>query len=389
MAERSAAGGDRGGDGCQGLYARLQQRRPIPLDAELHCAPGEVLALVGPSGSGKSTLLRCIAGLHSPQHGELRCAGELWYRRDAAARTVELAPQRRRVGFVFQHFALMPHLCALDNVGLALGHLPRAARAARAGELLARVHLDGLEQRRPAQLSGGQQQRVALARALARDDPRGPAVLLLDEPFSAVDQVTRRKLRREMVGLTRELRIPILLVTHDLDEARMLGDQLCVLHNGETLQQGRPEEVLERPVSASVARLIDLRNLFEARLVEHDAAAGLSRIDWCERQLEAPLDRRFRPGDPLCFCIAPERILLHQRVRPSRGAAENPLVAQIRDMISVGGLVSVLLDGSCGERLEMDLPPHVAQRNGLRIGDEIGVSLLSESIHLMPWQALR
>ncbi len=388
MAERGEGGVDRRG-AAPGLYVRLQQRAPIPLDAELRCAPGEVLALVGPSGSGKSTLLRCIAGLHSAQRGEVRCGGELWYRGDGGARGLDLPPQRRSAGFVFQHFALLPHLCALDNVCLALGHLPRAARAARARELLARVHLDGLERRRPAQLSGGQQQRVALARALARDDPHGPAGLLLDEPFSAVDQVTRRKLRREMAGLTRELRIPILLVTHDLDEARMLGDQLCVLHNGASLQQGRPEAVLERPASASVARLMDLRNLFEARLVEHDPAAGVSRIDWCERRLDAPLDRRFSAGDPLCFCIAPERILLHQRVRPSRGVVENPLVAQIRDMISVGGLVSVLLDASCGARLEMDLPPHVVQRNALRVGDEVGVSLLAEAIHLMPWQALR
>ena len=162
-----------------GLEIVASQTQPITLQAELACAPGELLALVGPSGSGKSTLLRCIAGLHSPQQGYIRCGGVSWY--DAQQR-INLPPQSRRVGFVFQNYSLFPHLSAQDNVLCALGHLPARQRGARALELLAMTHLKGLEARKPAQLSGGQQQRVALARALARD----PAVLLLDEPFSCL-----------------------------------------------------------------------------------------------------------------------------------------------------------------------------------------------------------
>jgi molybdate transport system ATP-binding protein len=150
-------------------------------------------------------------------------------------------------------------------------------------ELLERVHLQGLESRRPGALSGGQQQRVALARALARD----PEVLLLDEPFSAVDQVTRRKLRLEMAELTRNLRVPVILVTLDLDEACMLGDRLVVLHNGETLQDDTPQAVLRYPASATVARLIDVRNLFEAQQgLGHAPDQNTTVLDWQGIRLE-------------------------------------------------------------------------------------------------------
>src|SRR5215471_4570843 len=207
------------------LQVQLRQERPIPLDAKLDCGPGELLALVGPSGSGKTTILRCIAGLRRAERGSITCNGTTWLDTD---RDINLPPQRRSVGFVPQHYALFPHLTAEANVRFALGHLPRTERAVRASELFSLVHLTGLEGRNPAELSGGQQQRVALARALARD----PAVLLLDEPFSAVDQVTRRKMQRELAQLRERIRLPIILVTHDLDEAVSLANRIVVLHRG-------------------------------------------------------------------------------------------------------------------------------------------------------------
>jgi molybdate transport system ATP-binding protein len=158
------------------LKVSLKQRAPIPLAVELRCAPGELLALVGPSGSGKTTILRSIAGLVRPACGRVACAGITWF--DSAAGTW-VAPQARRAGFVFQDYALFPHLTALHNVMVALEAFDRGSREARARALLGLVHLEGLENRPPYTLSGGQQQRVALARALARD----PLVLLLDEPF--------------------------------------------------------------------------------------------------------------------------------------------------------------------------------------------------------------
>lgn len=234
-----------------GLSVTLKQQGPIALDVEFSVAPGEILALVGPSGSGKSTTLRAIAGLYAPSSGCILCNGTVWFDSKLG---VDLPARSRRVGMVFQSYALFPHLTALENVMEALGDLPPVERHTQAHALLQRMHLDGLEARRPAALSGGQQQRVAVARALARR----PNVLLLDEPFAAVDRVTRRKLRRELIELRRELPMPVILVTHDLDDVIRLADRMCVLSGGQILQTGAVEEVMAHPASATVAELLDL-----------------------------------------------------------------------------------------------------------------------------------
>jgi molybdate transport system ATP-binding protein len=235
------------------LQVRLRQAGPIPLDAELSCDEGELLALVGPSGSGKSTILRTISGLYEPHEGHVTCAGSVWFDSRGA---VNIPPHIRAVGFVFQSYALFPHMTALGNVMAALGRRPKKERQEKAHALLALVRLQGLEDRRPALLSGGEQQRVAIARALARE----PAVLLLDEPFSAVDRRTRRKLHAELAELRKAVRIPIVLVTHDLDEAVALADRMTVLDRGETLQTGKPSEVVRKPASSRVADALDLAN---------------------------------------------------------------------------------------------------------------------------------
>lgn len=235
----------------QGLAVRLRQAGPIPLDIELACRPGELLALVGPSGAGKSTILRSICGLYWPKDGHVACDGEIWLDTE---RSLSLPAHRRRAGLVFQAYALFPHMTALGNIMAAMSHRPRAEREARARALLETVHLTGLEHRRPGELSGGQQQRVALARALARD----PLALLLDEPFSAVDRPTRRGLHDTLQQLRREASIPIVLVTHDLDEAVRLADRLAVLDHGALLQVGDPAEVVARPVSQRVRDVLDL-----------------------------------------------------------------------------------------------------------------------------------
>jgi molybdate transport system ATP-binding protein len=234
-----------------GLRVRLAQAGPIPLAVELACRPGELHAIVGPSGAGKTTLLKAIAGLYRPRDGQITCGSAVWF--DAAAGTW-LAPQARRVGLVFQAYALFPHMSAQANVETSLASQPRAERAAQAFALLTQVGLADKAHRRPADLSGGEQQRVALARALARS----PAVLLLDEPFAAVDRRTRRRLQQDLATLRQTLPIPILLVTHDLDEARALADQMSVLHEGQVLQTGTPEEVMARPASPLIADLLDL-----------------------------------------------------------------------------------------------------------------------------------
>ncbi len=337
-----------------------------------------MLALVGPSGSGKTTILRAIAGLHRTLEGRVACDGSVWFDSDAGLR---LTPQARRVGFVFQDYALFPHMTALGNIASALGHLPPAARDARARSLLAMVHLEGLEDRRPAALSGGQRQRVALARALARD----PAALLLDEPFSAVDQATRRKLYRELAQLRRAVRVPILLVTHDLEEASALADRMTILHQGRTLQTGSPFDVMTRPANPLVARLVGLRNLFVGTVEEHRAADRVTVLRWGERLLEARHDPSHGPGAPVSWLVPASGVVLHRRDRPSRGEHENPVQGTIDELVVLGDVTQVAMRvaGDPAATIAFSVSTHVAGRNGLTPGAAIGVSLLAEAIHLM------
>ncbi|MEW9856249.1 ABC transporter ATP-binding protein [Novosphingobium sp. M1R2S20] len=225
---------------AEGLRVELHQRGPIPLNVSLSVAPGETLALVGASGAGKSTILRTIAGLHRASQGRILCAHETWFDQEHG---IDLPARSRRAGVVFQSYALFPHKTALGNVAEAMLELPRDQRHPRAAELLEQVQLDGLEKRFPHQLSGGQQQRVALARALARD----PRVLLLDEPFSAVDQPTRRALQMLLSRIRRSTAIPILIVSHDVEDASRSADRLCYLKAGETVEQGTPRAMLDNP----------------------------------------------------------------------------------------------------------------------------------------------
>ncbi len=351
------------------LDVTIKQQQPIPLEVQLQCAAGEMLALVGPSGSGKTTVLRCIAGLHKPHQGLIR-SQTTWF---DSNHELNYSPQQRRVGMVFQNYALFPHLTVMQNILLAMQKPQEHAVKA----LLEQVHLSGLESRYPSQLSGGQQQRVALARALARD----PEVLLLDEPFSAVDKVTRRKLYLELHALRRQLSMPIILVTHDLDEAAMLADQMCVIHQGKTLQQGTVEDVLNRPQSLNVARLTDARNVFEGQIVQVE---GQKKLQWCEQLLKIA-DTDFAVGSNVYWIIAPSKILLHQRRRPSRGEQENPVQAIIDDMITLRGITTVLMKvtGHNPLLIQMDIPEHVVERNQLQRGEHIGLSLLQSAIHLI------
>jgi molybdate transport system ATP-binding protein len=358
------------------LEARLEQVAPIPLAADISCDGGELLALVGPSGSGKSTILRCLAGLHRPTSGYVRCGGETWF--DATG-AVDMPPQRRRVGFVFQHYALFPHMSALDNVMVALGYLPVAEREAKAREWLARVNLEGLFARRPGELSGGQQQRVALARALARE----PQALLLDEPFSAVDQVTRRKLLRQLIQLRRSLDIPIILVTHDLEEASLLADRMTVLHHGRTLQSAAPAALLAQPASALVARLTDQPNLFVGKVLRHLPEFDATEIDWQGQPLQAPHMPVFAVGAAVCWVVPAEGVIL---LREDQQGRENTVQARVAESLAWRGHASItaLVGGRRGAALSFATGASVAARRGVIPGASVSLQLQKTAIRLLP-----
>jgi sulfate transport system ATP-binding protein len=229
-------------------------------DVSLHVDGGSLTALLGPSGSGKSTLLRIVAGLERPDAGEVRLGGE-----DATA----LAPQHRGVGFVFQHYAAFKHMTVRDNVafGLKVRKRPKAEIRARVDELLALVQLTGFGDRYPAQLSGGQRQRMALARALAPE----PEVLLLDEPFGALDARVRAELRTWLRRLHEEAHTTTVLVTHDQEEAMEVADRVVVMNEGRVEQAAPPRELYDAPANEFVLRFVGEAVSFGGRLVRpHD-----------------------------------------------------------------------------------------------------------------------
>ena len=233
---------------AQGVFKRFSAFAALD-NVDVEARPGEILALLGPSGSGKTTLLRIVAGLEQADAGSI-----LFNDEDITA----LPVQQRHVGFVFQHYALFRHMSVADNVGYGLRVRPRSTRpsrneiARRVADILSLVHLDGLADRFPAQLSGGQRQRVALARALAVE----PRVLLLDEPFGALDAQVRRELRVWLREIHDRTGTTTLFVTHDQEEALELADRVVILNQGRIEQTGTPDEIYDLPASAFVAGFV-------------------------------------------------------------------------------------------------------------------------------------
>jgi molybdate transport system ATP-binding protein len=292
---------------------------PIPLDIAFRVEPGELLALVGHSGSGKSTMLRTIAGLWTPSEARVSVGGETWL---DTGRGINLAPHRRRVGIVFQSYALFPHMTALGNVIAAMGHRPASEREAEGRRLLSLVNLSGLEARKPAQLSGGQQQRVAVARALARE----PAALLLDEPFSAVDRATRERLYEEIRQLRGHLAMPTILVTHDMEEARLLADRMVVIEHGRVVRAGATGDVLFDPAALRAMGLREIGSSLRAVIVAHEDDE-LTRLQATAGPVWLPrLDGA--PGSPVRLRIMAHDVIIAREL-PRDISALNVLIASV------------------------------------------------------------
>ena len=296
------------------LEVRLVKRLPgFSLDVEWTAGEG-VAALFGPSGAGKTLTLQCLAGLLEPDAGRIVVDGHVLF--DAEAR-VDLPPQRRQIGYVFQGYALFPHLSVAENIGFGLRDRARADGRRRTADVLARMGLEGLEARQPHELSGGQRQRVALGRALAPD----PALLLLDEPLSALDATLRQSLRDDLRRILAEWGTAAVLVTHDFTEAYRLGDRIVVYENGRVIQAAPRTELLWQPASERVAGIVGIRNVLRGTVLK--ATPDRIQFRWREQLLEAVNSptRSYLPApeSPLAFFIRPEYVRL---IRKDRGAPD-------------------------------------------------------------------
>ncbi len=339
----------------------------------------ELLALFGPSGAGKSMTLQIVAGLVRPDAGQVNIDNNLVF--DSQTR-LNLAPQQRHVGYVMQDYTLFPHLSVAQNIAYGLRGQPKAEVNRAVTHMLDLIQLGGFACYSPHELSGGQQQRVALARALVTN----PKILLLDEPFSALDGPTRAQLRHDLRDLQNQLKIPTLLVTHDLAEANVLADRIAVYHRGQIQQIGAPDEIMRRPANLTVARLTGTQNCFAGRV--QAVTNNKLQVSVGPLLVDTPT-YPFAVGQTVQCCIRPEQVLL---LRPQKDAGHRKNVVR-------GEVVAIMTDGLSftlqlrliGPRLNPEqkhdiavaLPLHVYESLAPAVGQAWQVSLKQSAIHLI------
>jgi molybdate transport system ATP-binding protein len=333
-----------------------KQLKSFTLEAELSLSEEEarVLVLFGASGSGKSVTLKCIAGVIEPDAGYIAISGRAIF---DSRQNLSVKIQKRNVGYVPQNYALFPHLTVEQNIAFGLRYAERVATTKRVRELLGLMQLDGLEKFYPRQLSGGQQQRVAFARALA---PR-PSILLLDEPFSALDGNIRAELRQNLAHLSRDLAIPVVFITHDLEEAYMLADKLAVLDKGQLLQSGSRDQIFYHPTSERVARLLGIRNIIAGKVTEVSSERRTALVNCDGLMLEAAIGQEQKiplPGTKLKVCLRPESLEL---VRANEKETRNCFRGIITEEVARGSLYTVFFAPIVGNMtvvppLEIELP---------------------------------
>jgi molybdate transport system ATP-binding protein len=351
-------------------FAKRFDRGPtISFSMRRPAAGHSVSVLFGPSGSGKSTVLRALAGLERPESGSIRFAGDEWLESNAG---IFVTPQRRGVGYLFQDYALFPHLTVSRNIGYALNREHRNTRIAIVGSLLEKFGIEGLGQRYPRQLSGGQQQRVALARALARK----PRLLLLDEPLSSLDGPTRDEMRRGLGEILAQLAIPAVIVTHDTREAVALGDHVVVMAEGKVLQQGSVEEVFSRPVDPAVARIVGVETVARGRVL--NTGDGLAEIEVGSARLYALTDAK--AGDEVDVCIRAADVALQSGV-PTSSSARNRLAARVTRVFAEGATVRIEMDA--GFQLAAVLTRQAFDELRLGPGEPVTAVVKATAVHVV------
>ena len=341
----------------------------LDLAVDIEVAAGECLALAGPSGAGKTSILRIAAGLLAPASGTVRCGDETWLDTEAG---IVVPPERRRCGYLFQDYALFPHLRAWQNVAYGLRDLTRAERRDRAHELLARFGLAARADARPPTLSGGERQRVALARALARE----PRALLLDEPLSALDARTRAAASRELAQTLRSADVPAILVTHDFAEAAQLADRIAIVDRGHTIQSGTAAQLAARPASAFVA---DFTGAVVLTGVATRAGDGPTEVTLDGGGVVHSTDDA---GGRVAASVHPWDIEIGPADDTHERSARNRLAAEVVSVTTIGSRTRVGL--AAGQPLAAEVTTTSAERLGLAPGVRVAATWKATATRLVP-----
>lgn len=330
------------------------------IDASIRIADASsTIILFGPSGAGKTTVLRCIAGLEKLTSGRIVFDGFDWNK---------VPPQKRPVGYLFQDYALFPHLRVRDNIGYSVKHSSSVVE-----QISATLKVTELLDRWPSELSGGQQQRVALARALARK----PRLLLLDEPLSALDVKTREHVRSELLQILRNFGIPAIVVTHDWIDALTLGDQMVVMSAGRVLQTGAPQDVLTRPEHPEVATAAGIETVVSGRIQRRDGGVAFMEVGSVSLLAAEP------PGNDIDFyvCIRGEDVTL-EKGRAEQSSARNHLQGRVENILPAGVLMKVIIN--VGFSIVALVTRQAIADLGLVNGSEIFAVFKASAVHLIP-----
>lgn len=332
-------------------------------DVSLSIGAGKFVTLLGPSGCGKSSTLRIVAGLHKPDSGIVQFNGN-----DVTG----VNSAQRNIGMVFQSLALFPHMTVADNVAFGL-RMRKAARAdieSQVKRMLAIVRLDHLADRFPVQMSGGQQQRVALARALVIT----PSILILDEPFGALDRKLREAMQVELHALTRQLGITALFVTHDQEEALMLSDTIAVMNRGRIEQFGSPEDIYRSPKTQFVADFMGMTNFLDGEIVDSDANSAKIRVG--SAVFSAPTTQVMMAGQSVKLAIRPEKVVIGDPLSPAAGSIDG----RVRQITYHGNASRYVIDLASGEALIA--LQNVADDSPPAVGSLVSARWRPEDVHL-------